>query len=457
VTANRPKRAQPGALASLRWSTGLQWGALALLAVAAVGTASTVGPTSRPANAAAPPAVIQNSQPFVDPSTGVTLAGQLPASTSAVPTTSSMSTSAGLPAGQGDKSQASALASDGIPATALHAYQAAAERERAVDPSCGLSWPLLAGIGRVESDHGRFAGAVLHTDGVSIPHVIGIPLDGNGTSRILDTDHGRLDGDTVYDRAVGSMQFIPSTWAGYGVDGNGDHVVDPFNIFDAAAAAAHYLCAAGGDLTTLAGQQRAVRAYNDSDAYIALVLRLEAVYAAGVPGLTVPILPNLPGDQGAPPPPRLPGPRPPAVNPGPPLGIAPKLQPVSKPVLKPVLKATSPASKAASTSAAPSGSSCPSPSVTGTATASGTTTATVSGTSTATVSGTSTATASGASATSSASAPGCPTATLSVTASTSASLTGTSTLTGPSTIAGAQTSSSTQSSAPPLGSSPTSA
>ena len=32
------------------------------------------------------------------------------------------------------------------------------------------------------------------------------------------------------------MQFIPSTWAGWGVDGNGDGIADPFNIYDAAAA-----------------------------------------------------------------------------------------------------------------------------------------------------------------------------------------------------------------------------
>lgn len=54
----------------------------------------------------------------------------------------------------------------------------------------------LAGIGRVESNHGRFAGAVLHSDGVSIPRIIGIPLNGNGTAVIVDTDGGRLDGDS---------------------------------------------------------------------------------------------------------------------------------------------------------------------------------------------------------------------------------------------------------------------
>jgi hypothetical protein len=209
------------------------------------------------------------------------------------------------------------LAADGIPMTALLAYQGAAQRENKADPACGIPWPLLAAIGRVESDHGRFAGAVLHADGISTPRVVGIPLNGSGTALIRDTDHGRLDGDTVYDRAVGPMQFIPSTWAGYGVDANGDGVADPFNIFDAAAAAAHYLCVAGGNLTTAAGQTRAVLAYNHDASYVATVLNLEQTYAAGVPGVTIPIFPPTPAVQPIPSlPPVNPG-KPPAVEPTP--------------------------------------------------------------------------------------------------------------------------------------------
>jgi hypothetical protein len=182
----------------------------------------------------------------------------------------------------------SVLAADGIPATALAAYENAARWESGIDPGCGITWPLLAGIGRVESDHGRFAGAVLYTDGTSVPEIIGIALDGNGTALIRDTDGGRLDGDPVYDHAVGPMQFIPSTWATYGVDVLGTGTADPFNIFDAAAAAARYLCAAS-DVTTFAGQQRAVFAYNHSADYVRTVLAIARTYAAGVPGVTFPV------------------------------------------------------------------------------------------------------------------------------------------------------------------------
>ena len=74
------------------------------------------------------------------------------------------------------------------------------------------------------------------------------------------------------------MQFIPSTWARYAVDGNGDGVADPQNLYDAAHAAAPYLCTAGGDLSTDAGIHRAVFAYNHSDAYVAKVLGFTTEY-----------------------------------------------------------------------------------------------------------------------------------------------------------------------------------
>lgn len=209
---------------------------------------------------------------------------------------------------------ASSLAASGIPATALAAYEQAADRQDVLTPGCRISWPLLAGIGRVESNHGRFAGAVLHTDGLSTPPVIGIPLNGHGTAVIRDTDGGRLDGDTTYDRAVGPMQFIPSTWATWGVDADHDGQKNPFDIFDATAAAAAYLCAAGRDLGTYQGQVAAILSYNHSSAYVATVMGIERVYASGG-GVSVPAAPG-PGATGPVATPTLP-----PVDPGHPRGV----------------------------------------------------------------------------------------------------------------------------------------
>ena len=81
-------------------------------------------------------------------------------------------------------------------------------------PGCGLPWTLLAAIGRVESDHGRYGGSELGFDGRPQPAIVGIALNGQGPVRaIADTDGGQWDGDRVWDRAVGPMQFIPGTWA----------------------------------------------------------------------------------------------------------------------------------------------------------------------------------------------------------------------------------------------------
>ena len=184
----------------------------------------------------------------------------------------------------------SGLAANGIPVVALNAYRVGAARMDNAVPGCGIDWALLAGIGREESDHGQFGGAVLHADGVSTPKIIGPALDGIHYDYIPAPPNGlALDGDARYAHALGPMQFIPSTWAIYGTDGNGDGKADIFNIYDAALSAARYLCAAGGNLRVPANQVRAVLAYNHSDQYVAQVLALAAAYRQGIPITGIPV------------------------------------------------------------------------------------------------------------------------------------------------------------------------
>jgi membrane-bound lytic murein transglycosylase B len=245
------------------------------------------------------------------------------------------------PAGNPGLSSAEAanqLAANGIPVVALRAYRDAEKTLAKQLPACGLSWSLLAGIGRVESNHGQFAGATLLADGRSDPPVRGPMLDGNGFATITDTDGGRLDGDARYDRAIGPMQFIPGTWVRFAVDGDGDHAADPYDIDDAALAAGYYLCRAGGNLRLPQGRHDAVFAYNHSEDYVRLVLDLADAYARGV---RVDKLPGRP--VGAPAPHPVHGPLPPATV-GPPPGVPPEIAAGLPPTGSPTAPTSPPAS-----------------------------------------------------------------------------------------------------------------
>jgi hypothetical protein len=176
----------------------------------------------------------------------------------------------------------STASASGIPEVALAAYQRAATVIDTADATCHLPWELVAAIGRVESDHGRTDGNVLTDRGFAKPGILGPALDGkHGTTLIRDTDAGQYDGDTRYDRAVGPMQFIPSTWAIVGVDADGDGRRDPQDIYDASLGSAVYLCSGSDDLGTDAGQRSAVLRYNHSQRYVDLVLAITHAYQDG--------------------------------------------------------------------------------------------------------------------------------------------------------------------------------
>src|SRR3954447_8666235 len=186
-----------------------------------------------------------------------------------------------VPQGSAD-SVVSGASSNGIPAPALAAYQRGAQIINAADKSCNIPWELIAAIGRVESDHGRYGGNTLTQDGVSKPGIYGIPLDGkNGTQVVHDTDGGQYDHDAVYDRAVGPMQFIPSTWQVVKVDADGDGQRNPQDMDDASLATAVYLCSGSDNLSNRKGQEAAVLRYNHSQDYVNLVLRIMEAYSSG--------------------------------------------------------------------------------------------------------------------------------------------------------------------------------
>jgi murein DD-endopeptidase MepM/ murein hydrolase activator NlpD len=94
----------------------------------------------------------------------------------------------------------------------------------------------------------------------------------------IETDYGRnLSTSTA--GAVGWMQFLPSTWAKYGVDATGSGYADPYNPVDAIFAAARYLNAAGASHNLY----NAIYAYNHAGWYVQSVL-LRAKLIGGMPG-----------------------------------------------------------------------------------------------------------------------------------------------------------------------------
>ncbi|GAC1313948.1 MAG: hypothetical protein NVSMB16_10690 [Acidimicrobiales bacterium] len=126
-----------------------------------------------------------------------------------------------------------------IPRAALAAYRASA----AACP--GLGWEVLAGIGKVETDHARSM----------------LPGVRSGTNPA---------------GAAGPMQFLLPTFEQYGADAGDGDSPSPYDLRDAAGAAARLLCANGAP----SDLRRAVWAYNHSDDYVSLVLGWSVTYAS---------------------------------------------------------------------------------------------------------------------------------------------------------------------------------
>lgn len=200
---------------------------------------------------------------------------------------------AGMAGSDGSSAEAGGLITEGIPPVAATAYLHASDAAQEFSPPCDIPPWLLAGVGEIETGHGTFAGATPAHNGDVAPDIVGPPLPHIGG----DTDDGVWDGSATLDRAVGPMQFLPATWRSYGLDGNGDGVADPHNIFDAALTAASYLCDAGPPMAAEDDWRRGLLAYNHSGDYVDQVLEAAYGYRAepdsyavglqltGVPGI----------------------------------------------------------------------------------------------------------------------------------------------------------------------------
>ena len=138
------------------------------------------------------------------------------------------------------------LALSDIPPAYLALYMDAAQ-------TCpGLPWGVLAGIGKVESDHGQSTAPGVHSG-------------------------------ANYAGAEGPMQFEPATFAQYAVDADPGSQLSPYDPADAIYTAAAMLCANGAASGTAAGIRQAVFAYNHSPPTSAEVLGWAARYTVPAP------------------------------------------------------------------------------------------------------------------------------------------------------------------------------
>lgn len=218
----------------------------------------------------------------IDPVAGLTVVGTADLATSSAAPSRAPTATAPRRTPQPDSAWLDRIARrTGIGATALSAYASADLRMAAARPGCRLSWATLAGLGYVESRHGTIGGRQLGLDGrPGLAPIFGVPLTGAGPLALVpDTDGGRVDGDARYDRAMGPLQFVPSTWRRWGSDGDGDGRADPHDINDAAWSAARYLCASGRRLNSATAWTRAVLSYNPSSTYLQDVLAAANAYA----------------------------------------------------------------------------------------------------------------------------------------------------------------------------------
>ena len=111
---------------------------------------------------------------------------------------------------------------------------------QAAGQAYGVPWSVLAAINKIESNFGQNMG----------PSSAG---------------------------AIGWMQFMPDTWARWGIDADGDGIADPWDPQDAIYSAARYL-AASGAATDIAS---AVFSYNHAQWYVDEVLQLAQGYDSG--------------------------------------------------------------------------------------------------------------------------------------------------------------------------------
>jgi len=141
-----------------------------------------------------------------------------------------------------------------LPGAAFSAYRRASSMLQEADGHCEVPAALLAGIGRIMSNHGRAEGSQLQTGGLTSDRLVG--LAGSPTA---DVDGGQIDLSPVTDSRVGPLQVLPAQWLEFLPVGAIES--SPDWIYSSAIVTGRVLCSAGKELKSNEGIHRAVNAF----------------------------------------------------------------------------------------------------------------------------------------------------------------------------------------------------
>ena len=154
---------------------------------------------------------------------------------------------------------------------------AGADNFRIVQPhraSSGAATVVPFTVTQPQDQGGAMSFAALRPIWQAAGSTYGIPWEVLAAINKVETNFGSNLGPSSAG-AVGWMQFMPSTWARWGVDANGDGVADPNNPTDAIFSAARYLAGCGGQFDIA----RAVYCYNHASWYVNEVMGLASLYS----------------------------------------------------------------------------------------------------------------------------------------------------------------------------------
>ena len=152
-----------------------------------------------------------------------------------------------------------------LPGVAYSAYVRAAAAVHDEFPTCTVPPALLAGLGRIMTNHGRSQSRHLSPAGISSSPLVGVI-----GAPVADSDGGVIDNSTTADFRVGPLQILPSQWMR--VSPLGNTAFETQSLFFSAKNAAQLLCRTSFDISTNEGLHRALNEFTSNSSLTEAIL-----------------------------------------------------------------------------------------------------------------------------------------------------------------------------------------